>query len=633
MIRNAQQSSFGRRLLSRDVPFPLALAAAALLFLILASLGAVTDGWFTDEYFTWDIIQHDLSTILRRTIDADVHPPLYYLTLAVWHKILPLPSGMQLFSMAMGLGAVLSAGAIGFLIRGRRLGILAALLWATFPFLLHASQEGRMYAMALFLETLAVAGWALGQHRPRPGWLLFVAALTASLYTQNLCLIFAAALIGGEVMRCLFALRRPLVTRQGTGLAWILSAALAIGGCYVPWIFALRHQLHSALLPFFYQPPSWNEVAEKLLAFSYSVKFNRPEKVWDWMPGLIVLGLLPCLWLAGRLRCRMRNTADRPHDQRPVAMLLWIFLAPYFFLVLYSQFIKPIFVLDRHGIMFVPFLLFPAAAALESFGRRAAGRLAALALIAGCGYLALVVMSRSRDTDLRPAIAAIMDRAPVVAPVVVYPALGEASRPMWKPLPSLKNEEMGGSLEKMTSCTLVINMSHIAEREDIKRRSKRTIAQATDVRKIFVSYGISAYFLKGLPPGALAALLRNKAGMGFDAVAQQVGRWLPVKAWNAGDLSRMVQPASNPIHLSQSFPAWMGVRLTQAETIVNLPLAEFGTERFGVMMAGGYLISNGKGATLGNRLKGRLLEELTPSDGDFLIARIDSMPVENTNGC
>lgn len=189
-------------LLARERPFILGVAAAAVLFLILATLGAATDWWRIDESFTWDMIRDSWSSMIRRTM-ADVHPPLYYLALHAFYLLWPRPEAMQAFSMLMGLAALLAAALIGRLLRGARLGVLIALLWATFPFLLHYSQDARMYTMALFLETLGLLGWVMAPRRPRAGWALFVISLTASLYTQNLCLIFAAALIGGEMARCI----------------------------------------------------------------------------------------------------------------------------------------------------------------------------------------------------------------------------------------------------------------------------------------------------------------------------------------------------------------------------------------------------------------------------------------------
>jgi hypothetical protein len=59
------------------------------------------------------------------------------------------------------------------------------------------------------------------------------------------------------------------------------------------------------------------------------------------------------------------------------------------------------FEINRHGILFIPFLLFPAGAWLEEHSRRLPVRLLALGLIGVTGVCALDVLSRARHTDLR----------------------------------------------------------------------------------------------------------------------------------------------------------------------------------------------------------------------------------------
>lgn len=65
----------------REIPFVLSLGAVVALYLLLALLGALTDWWWIDEAYTWDMVQHPAPEIVARAA-ADVHPPLYYLALA-----------------------------------------------------------------------------------------------------------------------------------------------------------------------------------------------------------------------------------------------------------------------------------------------------------------------------------------------------------------------------------------------------------------------------------------------------------------------------------------------------------------------------------------------------------------------
>lgn len=608
---------------ARPVLFWAGLLVVVTLFGILAALGAATDWWSNDESYTWDMIQRPARQIVERTA-GDVHPPLHYLLLKSWSSLLPQPRGMRVFSMLIGLGALVAVALTGRRLGGPRLGLMAALLWALFPMFLHFSQEGRMYGMALCCETLALLGWALGDRRPRLGWALLTLGLLAAFYTHNHCLIFGAALVGGELIRSLWTRRRaaPKAAR-GTGPRWIISAGAVAALGYLPWFFVLLRQVHSDYFRKHYQGPTWAEVIGKLFYYSYHMTFDGCENPWAWAPGVLLLGLLPAFWLLRELARSAGKTVMPPAAAaRPLAMVAWVGAAPFIFLVLYSMFVDPMFEITRHGLLFIPFLLFTSSAWLAGAADRLPGRAAALLATGVAAALSLAVMSRPRDADLRVHIDTLNDRAPLSAPIVFYPPVYQYAKLMWSPLP-LTIHERGSGTDRLTSCTLVVNQLTPAGREEIKRQAKRTLAQAATVHEIYAAPNLYAYHLTGLPRGAIDALLWRGPETGVDNVEQLVGRWLPGKSWGGRDLQNMMRPAGELSSYLVLNPDCLGVRMAAARTTLTLPAADVGGAAFAAVLIGGYHVPDGpEPAALRCRLGHAAPDENRLPDGVFLVSRI-----------
>ena len=92
-------------------------------------------------------------------VKGDVHPPLYFLLLAGWTRLLgDDPGTLRLLS---ALCSLLAAVAVYFgvarLLRSRSAGLLAAVLLLLSPVFLQYSVEVRMYALAALAIGLALA--------------------------------------------------------------------------------------------------------------------------------------------------------------------------------------------------------------------------------------------------------------------------------------------------------------------------------------------------------------------------------------------------------------------------------------------------------------------------------------------
>lgn len=262
------------------------------------------------------------------------------------------------------------------------------------------------------------------------------------------------------------------------------------------------------------------------------------------------------------------------------------------FLVLYAKLVLPIFAIDRHAMLFIPFLLIPSALWLESRSRRFPFRLASLALISLSGALAVSALSHSRDKDLRDDIRAIFDQASNQAPIVIYPPFVPFQDLLWDPLSrKFMNERDPG---QATSCTLVVITGDHVKREVFIRESKLLLLHTRSVKHLHTSYELSAYHVTGLPRGALGTLLNRGAGGGEGSLNQQAGLWVPQVKRSPAELAGALQPAGALVPLSQSNPYWLGLRLNHPQSTLCLAAQRDAGTSYGAMMVGGYLITDGK---------------------------------------
>lgn len=170
---------------------------------------------------------------------ADIHPPAYYLLLAVWGRLFGL-SEVGARSLSALVGVALVGALYGLAAHGRRPrpGLMAALLAAVNPFLVYYSQEARMYELVALLAVLtawAVRLWWEGGDRRRAAALYLVGAVLG-LYTHYAFPIHLAAL------NLVWFIRwweiRP---RSYHSLAGWVALQLAAALAFLPWLpIALR---------------------------------------------------------------------------------------------------------------------------------------------------------------------------------------------------------------------------------------------------------------------------------------------------------------------------------------------------------------------------------------------------------
>jgi hypothetical protein len=195
------------------------LAAFALRMIHLAD---VAPRW--DE--GWSVAHASLSLgeILRITAE-DVHPPLYYLLLALWQRVV----GVNLFS-ARYLSVLMSLPCVPLIyvvarawLRRRNVATLSALLMAWLPLAVYYGAVVRMYALAPSFVLLA----AYGALKPRRIWFV-IGALGAMLTLYHSVWALAAIFVYAFVRASVFGRRSLVVSTLIAGVAYLPWAAYAL---------------------------------------------------------------------------------------------------------------------------------------------------------------------------------------------------------------------------------------------------------------------------------------------------------------------------------------------------------------------------------------------------------------------
>ena len=234
------------------------VSAAELLAvsgLALATIAVV--GWrigypalLLDEHTSLAFTQESWSDLFGRLWAADTHRPIFYALLKAWIGV----AGMDLATMRM-LGALFAAAsvvvvwAIGRVLGGRDVALMAAALSVCSPMFIAQARELRMYPLFTFALLLAVLALALilckgGTNRR---WLGLAAAAAAAFYAHSIGLLFfplAGALVLGLCLAGL-APRRLIFGLAGSALLWLVLISPGLQ----PMLFHSRATLADFWIP------------------------------------------------------------------------------------------------------------------------------------------------------------------------------------------------------------------------------------------------------------------------------------------------------------------------------------------------------------------------------------------------
>jgi len=256
-----------------------------ILLLVCSSFFALyhSDAAYTsDEVWSVNTV---LSDNVMSAIEADVHPPLYFLLLKVWISL--FGHGERAVRMLSGLFYVLAVVALYFLARelyGDNLALLSAAIYACSPLAILSAQFARMYALLSVLSIVStllyVQLWIKGRTNP---WRLaaFVVINALGTFTH---IAFFFALFGQSVFHLFY---------QRTRFKKYAFALCLSGIPYLLlWVPVLRGQLKTAAYGLVWvKKPSLSMVSDVLFLYGGAlwlvlpvllyVSWRRRIKFWS----------------------------------------------------------------------------------------------------------------------------------------------------------------------------------------------------------------------------------------------------------------------------------------------------------------------------------------------------------------
>ena len=143
-----------------------------------------------DEAFTVQVIHGSFTEMLRAVARSESTPPLYYVLAWIWAR--PFGAGeigLRSLSALAGVALVPVVYALGSVLGSRRIGLVAAIIVATSPYLIFYSQEARSYALFALLSTAGAVCCACAIQAPTTrAYSLWAVVSVAALATHYFAL-------------------------------------------------------------------------------------------------------------------------------------------------------------------------------------------------------------------------------------------------------------------------------------------------------------------------------------------------------------------------------------------------------------------------------------------------------------
>jgi mannosyltransferase len=322
--------------LKRNVAWILALALLLGAALRWFRIGA--QGFWYDEALSSLIARLSTAQILANAAASD-HPPGYYLLLHYWLSLGKSETVIRSLSAIFSLAAIPLIFGLGSWLFDRPTGLLAACGMAIFPFQIYFAQEARMYAIAIFCGTALT--W-LFLHGATVNdtwwtWIGYVLVAVVGLYTHY---YFAFLLLALHAWIARYHLRnRTVITR------------LFLMDLLIVLLFLPQIRQAVARTTAYLGGLAWQSTPSLLspLTTIYYLLFGHRSPFW-----LVPVGLFLALAI---LLLTLWESRQRPREQRPFEIALWLsLLVPIGLVMLISWFIHPIY-LERSFAIAAPALL------------------------------------------------------------------------------------------------------------------------------------------------------------------------------------------------------------------------------------------------------------------------------------
>jgi hypothetical protein len=251
--------------------------------------------------------------VVRATFLSDTSPPLYYLLLYAWTRVLGTgDAALRLFSVAWALACFPVVWSLARQVGGRAAAFPACVLFTLAPDCVFYSTEGRMYSLLWFWTVgtmwLTLRLWRRG-FRPAT-FVLWVAAGAAGLLTHY---FFAFAWAAGLAWLLLHPGRLP------RKLVW--AGAALVGLLVLPWYACLPASLANWRVTAYWlrmRPEGYHPVLAFLLVPWSFLSVSGTGGIRPWLDG-VTLGVYLALAVAAWRK--LSWSLFRPRRQ-----LLWLWL-------------------------------------------------------------------------------------------------------------------------------------------------------------------------------------------------------------------------------------------------------------------------------------------------------------------
>lgn len=205
-----------------------------------------------DEAFSALLIKYSWNEMMYR-IGLDVHPPMYYIFLRIWHYIF----GNSLFAlrgMSVLFGVLTIIATYYFVLyvfKNKRAAIIAAVLVAVNPFQVQYVTEARMYTMGAFFAVAAAFALSAALRTQSAYYLnsanavlqkqlkkcfiwyyaVFIVTGAILLYTHYYLLFMVAGLGLYAILYCIIHFKS-----QFKMYGWVVLSGIAIAVSFLPWL-------------------------------------------------------------------------------------------------------------------------------------------------------------------------------------------------------------------------------------------------------------------------------------------------------------------------------------------------------------------------------------------------------------
>jgi mannosyltransferase len=288
--------------------------AASLRFVQLGH-----DSLWADEAFSAHIAGANVSDLFDQATSADPNPPLYWVLLHGWIAVFgDSEAALRSLSAVVGVALVLVVFVLGKRLGGSGVGLIAALLTAVSEFLVHYSQEARVYSLLALLAAGSYLFFLELLDEPRTLTIVgYVTTTTALLYAHT----YGLFVVAGQIAFVLVALavRREWIRADDLrrlGLALLLPFLLL-----APWLVVFAGNVRAELEGSDEAKLSWLGAPPlRDLPGTFSGYAGSP-----WALTAALLALAACAYAALRRGKDARKLAGAVLDDRSVVLLvLWV---------------------------------------------------------------------------------------------------------------------------------------------------------------------------------------------------------------------------------------------------------------------------------------------------------------------